>query len=153
MKKFNLLIVFFLMVAIINSGCSKQQSNNNADTQSFIGSFTSDWMDVQKSTPLTFILSLNADKTVELERKTGEVSDWIKTGTWAGNTSKDNFGILCMLDNPNSIIDSYFTFMKLDDGRFSATPSVTTNGSYGTISSFDRGTNDYFVTLIIFKKI
>lgn len=147
MKKVCSIIVLIILLALLFCGCGKN---------SFIGTFTSDWIDIQNNeSSIQFILTVNKDKTVTLERKNGETTEWTKSGTWAGNNSKDNYGIICMFNKYNekeNIGGYYLTLMGLDDGRFTANPSLTLS-DYGSKTCFGTGGFDYIISLVIFKKV
>ncbi len=150
---FTILTLSFSMFLI--TGCEKQKN------KAFIGEFTSTWIDVQhaSSIQLSFILILNSDKTVSLERKTGSTTDWTKTGTWAGNKSKDNYGIICMFDDTDktrNALGTYLTLTQIDDGRLTASPSMTYAFGGSSMSCFGNingsGYPSYFVSIVVFSR-
>ena len=152
MKKKLTIIALIITSAILLTSCGV---TSYGDEKPFIGTFASDWIEGSNGQreylgmdPITYqsyyayyllsyALTMNKDRTFVLkiyreypdETATKET---VYNGTWAGNTSKDTFGIICFYESEGShsseIDDSvrgqYITLTSLDDGRIIASSGI-----------------------------
>ncbi|MCL2797317.1 MAG: hypothetical protein FWD58_04620 [Firmicutes bacterium] len=107
--------------------------------EAFIGTYNSTWVEgaysdesVNYKTP-SFLLNIKSDKTYVLT-SLGADEERIRSGTWVGNGSNGNYGLICFAAESTSIeeyVDSqrierpatrntHFTLSLLDDGRILA---------------------------------
>ena len=141
MKKVIVAMVCAVCMALMLTACKSDFSGDLSDLKSrlndleqqlveqsteerekaYIGTFVSDWIDGQNEQKnISFKLTVNSDRTVVFESYTGTIKQFELSGTWVGNKSKDQYGILCLMESnpPYFITRTYFTLMQLDDGRY-----------------------------------
>ena len=175
MKNKILTLLIALVIMLLFAGCAsssglselenriaklEQEAENQIQQKEsdFVGEYKSTYINVQNAAKnVSFELSIKADKTFTLIRKTGTVSDWTQNGTVKTITENGVVSLLCFITDVDSFsglyIYHYFTINAIDDGTLAVVPSISnfTSGSARSAFGYLSGDVSIYITLIIFE--